>query len=98
MLDTNDVPPDLRKYAPTQVGRSGSVVVTSLQDHEILAVDEVDQPVLVGDAPRPRALYPVLAELHHVPTRRAICLSPRGQVYAHVGMQIPPTTNAVRRS
>lgn len=37
-----------------------SVVVAGLQDHEIVAVDEIDEPVLLIDPPGPRALHAVL--------------------------------------
>jgi hypothetical protein len=33
----------------------GSVVVASLNDHDIVCVDEVDQPVFFRDSPRPSA-------------------------------------------
>jgi hypothetical protein len=35
-------------------------VKARLEDHDVVAIDEVDEAVLVGDAPRPRAGQRVL--------------------------------------
>ena len=36
-----------------------SVVVPGLEDHQVVAVDEIHEPVLLRDAPRPRPGCPI---------------------------------------
>lgn len=49
----NDLPPWRRPASSGSPDVGASVVVARLEDHQVIAVEEIHQPMLVGDAPRP---------------------------------------------
>jgi hypothetical protein len=51
------------RYGPTSArlcGSVNSVVVTRLKIYQLIAVDQVQEPVLLGDPPGPRTLSTIL--------------------------------------